>query len=141
MMKLWLTKYKNMLVTMTKSNKGYNELDQKKNAWWRVEADLGLESGTAENKFYLLKEWYSQQKNDLKKSIASGACRSNVTKPRKLFDEYTFLSWLEPHIRFRKTTANLTSTSFGNEDNDDLNTEEAPNITCDESESSDASPT
>ena len=31
-----------------KSNKGYKETDRKKNAWRKIELELGLEAGTAD---------------------------------------------------------------------------------------------
>ena len=41
-----------------KASKTYKEVDRRKNAWREMETDLGLEKGTAEKKFDLLKKKY-----------------------------------------------------------------------------------
>ena len=88
-----------------KSDPGYMEKDRKRNAWREVEIHLGLEKGEAEKRFTLLKKRYSRKKSDFKKVNVSGTGKDDVTKQKKYLEDYSFMNWLDPHLRGRQSSS------------------------------------
>ena len=60
-----------------------------------------------------LKKRYSRIRNQYKKSRRSGAGRADVQKNEDHLNQYSFLFWLNPFIKLRKTKNNLSDDESG----------------------------
>ena len=111
-----------------KARKGHCDRDLVKNCWLKVAEKCGFEDEEeAKRLFNNLKKRYNKARNE--STCASGSGRKDAIIKKKKFEEYSYLSWLQPFIKLRSTQTNLqpTQTSVNSSEGDDV-------ISSDESE-------
>lgn len=86
-----------------KTDSGYKELECKIQAWNDIDTELAWETGTSKRQFEILKKRYSRKRVTLKAALRSDVGAKDIASAQKDLEEYSWLSWLDQHIRlYRK---------------------------------------